>query len=570
MARHLGSAGGGAHLSSMSHPRSPEFDTEPRTLVDVLLAEQGLMTAVDRFTRTLTGEEAAEPAVFYRDLIPLEAPAPDEQYAFEVDLDRCSGCKACVTACHSLNGLDDGETWREVGLLYSGDWRAPFQANVTTACHHCVDPGCLSGCPVLAYDKDPITGIVRHLDDQCIGCQYCVMKCPYDVPKYSVKRGIVRKCDMCSSRLSQGEAPACAQACPSQAIRITFVDRRKVSIQYRGVAGTQNPDTVPDEHVFLPASPSPNHTLPTTRYKSARPLPARLLAGDHARMSPAEAHLPLVFMLVFSQLAVGAGVAAWLTAPAKWLAMTAFAFGALGLGCGTLHLGQPFKAWRAFLGWRTSWFSREVIAFGAFVPLSALSAASCWIAPLAVFRPPLMCLASLTGLITVACSAMIYADTRREFWRASQCFGKFFGTTLLLGSATAVALTAVIQGSVAVGNGRMLAGLIFIVTLVKLGFENRIFRHLVEEQTSAPAPLSKTARLLETELGFMARIRVGCGAVGGILLPAMLALGAFPAGSPTGFAVLGMFGFSLLGELSERYLFFAAVAPAKMPGGLVA
>src|SRR5579863_897739 len=216
MARHLGSAGGGAHLSSMSPHGSQELDVEPRTLVDVLLAEQGSMTAVDRFTRTQAREETPESAGFYRDLIPLDAPAPGEQYAFEVDLDRCSGCKACVTACHSLNGLDDGESWREVGLLYSGDWRAPFQANITTACHHCVDPGCLSGCPVLAYDKDPVTGIVRHLDDQCIGCHYCVMKCPYDVPKYSVKRGIVRKCDMCSSRLSQGEAPACVQACPSQ------------------------------------------------------------------------------------------------------------------------------------------------------------------------------------------------------------------------------------------------------------------------------------------------------------------------------------------------------------------
>ena len=52
---------------------------------------------------------------------------------------------------------------------------------------------------MLAYEKDAETGIVRHLDDQCIGCQYCVLKCPYDVPKYSKKRGIVRKCDMCYS-----------------------------------------------------------------------------------------------------------------------------------------------------------------------------------------------------------------------------------------------------------------------------------------------------------------------------------------------------------------------------------
>src|SRR5205085_3191577 len=144
---------------------------------------------------------------------PLAAPGPGEQYAFEVDLDACTGCKSCVVACHALNGLDEDESWRSVGLL-QGARTAAFQQTVTTACHHCVDPACLTGCPVDAYEKDVQTGIVRHLDDQCIGCQYCVLKCPYDVPKYNARLGIVRKCDLCSSRLSAHEAPACAQACP--------------------------------------------------------------------------------------------------------------------------------------------------------------------------------------------------------------------------------------------------------------------------------------------------------------------------------------------------------------------
>src|SRR5204863_6366496 len=186
------------------------------SLVQELLADQQSFTAVEAFSRA-HDEQALAPGARYRNLIPLEAPRPGEQYAFEVDLDQCSGCKACVTACHSLNGLDEDETWRSVGLLHDLAGEQPFQQSVTTACHHCVDPGCLTGCPVNAYDKDPVTGIVRHLDDQCIGCQYCVLKCPYDVPKYSQKRGIVRKCDMCSSRLGAGEAPACVQGCPNEA-----------------------------------------------------------------------------------------------------------------------------------------------------------------------------------------------------------------------------------------------------------------------------------------------------------------------------------------------------------------
>ena len=98
--------------------------------------------------------------------------------------------------------------WRSVGLLHGGTSELPVIQHVTTACHHCVEPACLQGCPVKAFEKDPVTGIVKHLDDQCIGCQYCMLKCPYDVPKYSKSKGIVRKCDMCSDRLAADEAPA--------------------------------------------------------------------------------------------------------------------------------------------------------------------------------------------------------------------------------------------------------------------------------------------------------------------------------------------------------------------------
>src|SRR5438046_1941135 len=196
---------------------TPPRSERSRDLVQQLLDEQQRLTPVADFARQHERGEIGGQSRHYRELLPVTPLVPGEQYAFEVELDKCSGCKACVTACHSLNGLDDDETWRSVGQLASTDWRAPLKQTVTTACHHCVDPACLNGCPVLAYDKDPVTGIVRHLDDQCIGCQYCIMKCPYDVPKYSSRRGIVRKCDMCARRLALDEAPACVPACPCQA-----------------------------------------------------------------------------------------------------------------------------------------------------------------------------------------------------------------------------------------------------------------------------------------------------------------------------------------------------------------
>src|SRR5687768_1596264 len=211
-------------LSTMQAVEQNIFEMAPGEpvrlrLVDQYLLDQQRLTAVERYAQRHDAGELPD-ASAYRDLIPLVAPKAGQQYAFHVDLDECTGCKACVAACHSLNGLDEDEIWRSVGLLHGGTAEHPVQQTVTTACHHCVSPACLAGCPVQAYEKDPLTGIVRHLDDQCIGCQYCVFTCPYEVPRFNAKKGIVRKCDMCAERLAHAEAPACVQACPNGAIGI--------------------------------------------------------------------------------------------------------------------------------------------------------------------------------------------------------------------------------------------------------------------------------------------------------------------------------------------------------------
>ena len=229
-------------------PSLSKFLGDGPSLIDSYLVDQQDLTAVERFSsahdRMLDlGGSAPRLKSHYQDLLPLEKPRPGQQYAFEVDLDRCTGCKACVTACHNLNGLDTDETWRSVGLIHNVIGK-PLQQTVTTACQHCLEPACSHGCPVKAYDKDPVTGIVKHLDDQCIGCEYCILKCPYDVPQYHHGKGIVRKCDMCVGRLEAGEAPACVQACPTKAIRITLVDQAQVRANYA-------------EYAALPGAPDP-------------------------------------------------------------------------------------------------------------------------------------------------------------------------------------------------------------------------------------------------------------------------------------------------------------------------
>jgi len=411
-------------------------EAEPtRTLIDELLAEQQQLTAVERFARQHDEAKLPAQARYYHGLIPLDKPRPGEQYAFAVDLDLCTGCKACVSACHSLNGLDDDETWRSVGLLQGGTAVEPYQQTVTTACHHCLDPACLNGCPVLAYEKDADTGIVRHLDDQCIGCQYCVLKCPYDVPKYSAKRGIVRKCDMCHGRLAAHEAPACVQACPSGAISIQLVSRTEIGHRC----------SVPNAQL-LPGAFESSYAKPSTVYASRKPLPKNSRPVDAAVRRLEPAHWPLVWMLVLTQTAAGMLLASWLTAllaPQSFaigkgaLAICAFVLLQLGLAASVFHLGRPLGAWRAFLGFRHSWMSREIVAFGLFAIASGVFVLSALSTTIATADPVLSGIVALLGCVSVFCSAMIYVDTPRTSWIWSLTFPRFFGTTVLLGAAGA-------------------------------------------------------------------------------------------------------------------------------------
>ncbi len=514
----------------------------------MLLKEQGtLQTPVGTFSaRHDAGLVEPEQAKFYKRLIPLSRPGAGEQYAFKVDLDRCTGCKACVSACHSLNGLEESETWRDVGTIHGIDLAgAAYSQTITTACHHCTDPGCLNGCPVLAYEKDPKTGIVYHLDDQCIGCQYCVLKCPYDVPKYSKKLGIVRKCDMCQSRLANGEAPACAQACPTEAISITIVDIAATEAQARGTAN------------FLPGAPEPSYTVPTTQYVSGRDVPSGAVAADYHTLRPEHGHLPLVFMLVLTQLSVGlfafaffgAAEATKPTLTAGFLAMS------VGLAASVSHLGRPLGAWRAFLGLRRSWLSREIVTFGLFSGAAAVYTLTAYVD----FIPALIERASgpvtlALGLLGVFTSVMIYHDTQRPFWFFPIGAIKFYGTTMGLAAA------AYLPIAVACGVAVLPAfSLLVFSCLVKLGLE---VVTLWPAFGSAMKPARKSALLMLRPLRVLTGLRF-LSALGGLLI----ALGLTQA--PTSLA-LAIFAFILIliSELLERTLFFRAVAAPKMPGGV--
>ncbi len=518
-------------LKSASKP-----DIEQGNLIDQLLAEQKkLQTPVARFSE-VHHQRKPDLADHYRSLIPLTKPGVGEQYAFEVSLDRCTGCKACVSACHSLNGLDDHEAWRDTGTLLGGSDSPGWQQTITTACHHCEDPGCMNGCPVGAYEKDKDTGIVRHLDDQCIGCSYCILKCPYDVPKYSKKRGIVRKCDMCHQRLAEGEAPACVQACPTEAIRIVKVPSLNPQLS-----------TLNSHHSSLLGDIS--ITRPTTRYVG-REVPATAAAADQMALIPQHAHWPLVLMLMLTQAGIG------LLAGSRGdpgITLTGTAIFLAGMGASVFHLGQPLKAWRFFIGLRTSWLSREILAFSLFAPIPVALSVFALLPPfqnppIPSFIADLLPTASRitawsalpVGLVAVFTSVMIYHDTHRALWRFSLGATRFFGTV-----ASFATLANVIHDT-----GIASCFLFAAAVLLKLAPEIR-FLQLGKNEYSTWSPDVHSARL---QLGPLK------GILRGRITFAMLAVIVAFIEPWAALPVL------LLAELFERQLFFQSVYAPKMPG----
>ncbi len=157
------------------------------------------------------------------------------------DSTLCIGCKACVAACKLVNEMPPeyapgtGTTWdtpldlsgrtlNVIKVYGSGAMKVKDQetdgfAFVKKSCLHCVDPSCVSACPVSAMRKDPVTGIVSYSKEACIGCRYCVAACPFRVPRFTYDRAFpqISKCQLCRHRLPEGKYSACAEVCPTGA-----------------------------------------------------------------------------------------------------------------------------------------------------------------------------------------------------------------------------------------------------------------------------------------------------------------------------------------------------------------
>ncbi len=144
--------------------------------------------------------------------------------AILTDTTRCTGCEKCVTACKQVNGLgpDQPRRWKlRIDDLSATRFTTIVRHDgqfVRQQCRHCVEPACVSACLVGAMRKLP-EGPVVYDGDRCMGCRYCMMACPFEIPRYDWAAAVpyVRKCTLCAPRLAEGRIPACVEACPEQA-----------------------------------------------------------------------------------------------------------------------------------------------------------------------------------------------------------------------------------------------------------------------------------------------------------------------------------------------------------------
>ena len=281
---------------------------------------------------------------------------------FVLDLDRCTGCAACVVACNNENEVSEGLSWRRIHTFNHQRLATAPVFHFTLACNHCLEPACLRGCPANAYTKDPSTGAVLIDRDSCIGCRYCAWVCPYEAPQFNANVGVMEKCTFCEHRLSDDRSPACVTACPTDALRFDWDDD----------------------------PPSVHHPgFPETGLR-----PALRVVGDRRRAAPDMTAAPVAVNVVAPRSAVGWSglesewslwfftsvailLVAWFAAAAarsRAIPLSTFATaGTLAMAVSALHLGRITRIWRAMLNLRQSWVSREVVLFSMFFTAACVS-----------------------------------------------------------------------------------------------------------------------------------------------------------------------------------------------------
>ncbi|MGH7198621.1 MAG: DmsC/YnfH family molybdoenzyme membrane anchor subunit [Candidatus Omnitrophota bacterium] len=514
-------------------------------------------------------------------LIPSEPLKEGEQYRFHFDMSRCVGCQCCVVACNEQNNNPSTVNWRRVGEIEGGVYPDTKRYHLSMACNHCLDPACLTGCPTDAYEKDEKTGVVKHKAEECIGCQYCTWNCPYGVPQFNPERNIVTKCDMCYVRIGDKMAPACAAACPEQAIRI-----EKVSVaEWTRDHAQANAPHMPESRI----------TVSTTRITLPKDMPEDMLRLNRHRVDPEHPHTSLIFMTVLTQLAAGGFLTLWLgdllsnffgfLKPLKEFLV----FGAVGiltvtglaLSASIFHLGRPLYAYKALRMWKRSWLSREVLLFSLFSFFGAGYAGLLLAGYFfhfhvdTILRLLFGVVVAALGMAGVYASAKIYMVPARPAWNTIRTPLRFFLTGFILGPLFSFVVYSLyvmsrMQGPVPFADCGPILG--FLVVSSGTAFLQLLvlFARLFYLDKDRDIELYDSAILLTRRFRNHFLVRIGLLVLGSFILPLVYLFYFAVHGKASGADMLTLstvsFTISLLGEGLGRYLFFVTVVAKNMPG----
>jgi len=197
--------------------------------------------------------------------------------AILIDITKCIGCLSCERACKEIHGFpaDIEAKLSPTALTVVEEHGDRY---VRKLCMNCQDPACASACLVGALKKTEL-GPVTYDSSKCIGCRYCIVACPFDVPRYEWTKLVpfVKKCDMCYERQAKGQPPACVEACPVQASIAGWRDeileeaQRRVLLDAKYVKRIYGSEEVGGTSVFFISDvPFENLGLAT---KSTQPMP---------------------------------------------------------------------------------------------------------------------------------------------------------------------------------------------------------------------------------------------------------------------------------------------------------
>ena len=176
-----------------------------------------------------------------------------------LNLDRCSGCDSCITTCKFENNLPLGEFYnRIISVGPFGSFPDVEQYWLPVQCQQCENPQCVMVCPTGASYRDPDTNVVLIDKGSCIGCQYCIMACPYGVRSVNEATGVAQKCTLCSQLTATGEGePPCVHNCATGGRLFGDLDDPNSRVSQELAKYSEE---------CIHTLPDPNNSKPTTRY----------------------------------------------------------------------------------------------------------------------------------------------------------------------------------------------------------------------------------------------------------------------------------------------------------------